>query len=108
METIDEKELKARIDRGDKFALVMFMDKTAFERAHIPGSIQCSNARDAMGRFAKDEPIVGYCSTDACVYSKKMCIELVQNGYTKVTHFMGGLWAWQQAGYPLEGTAVQR
>ncbi len=108
MLTIDEKELKARIDRGDKFALVMFMDRTAYERMHIPGSIQCSDARAAMKRFAKDEPIVGYCSTDQCVYSKKMCMQLVDNGYTNVTHFFGGLWAWQQAGHPLEGTAVQR
>lgn len=108
METIDEKELKARIDRGDKFALIMFMDKAAFERMRIPGSIECSDAREAMRRFAKDEPIVGYCSTDACTYSKMVCTQLFENGYTKVTHFFGGLWAWQQAGYPLEGTAVKR
>jgi len=108
METIDEKELKARMDRGDQFALVMFMDPAAFDQMHIPGSIQCTDAREAMRRFAKDDPIVGYCSTDACVYSRMMCMQLVRNGYTKVTHFLGGLWAWEQAGYPLEGTAVQR
>jgi len=108
METIDEKELKTRIDRGDRFALVMFMDPVAYERMHIPGSIQCSNAREAMRQFRKDDPIVGYCSTDACAYSKMVCTQLEHNGYTNVTHFLGGLWAWEQAGYPLEGTAVQR
>jgi rhodanese-related sulfurtransferase len=106
MKTIDEKELKAAIDRGDKIMLVMFMDRASFDRMHIPGSIHCADARAAIRRFAKDDPIVGYCSTDACVYSKKMCTQLVEAGYTDVTHFFGGLWAWQQAGYPLEGTDV--
>jgi rhodanese-related sulfurtransferase len=107
MEVIDEKELKARLDRGDPLKLLMFMDAAAYERLHIPGSIQCPDAREAMRRYGKDEPLVGYCSTDACVYSRRMCAQLVEHGYTHVAHFHGGLWAWQQAGYPLEGTDVR-
>jgi rhodanese-related sulfurtransferase len=108
MEVIDEKELKARLDRGDRLTLVMFMERAAFDRMHIPGSVQCADAPEAMRRFAKDEPIVGYCSTDACVYSKRVCTQLVEHGWTRVTHFHGGLWAWQEAGYPLEGTDARR
>ena len=107
MEVIDEKELKARLDRRDPLNLVMFMDAASFARMRIPGSVHCVDARAAMEKFGKDDPIVGYCSTDACVYSRRMCTQLVQNGYTRVTHFNGGLWAWQQAGYPLEGTDVR-
>lgn len=108
MEVIDAKELKVRLDRGDPFTLVMFMDKTAFARMHIPGSVQCSDAREAMRRFPKGDAMVGYCSTDACAYSRKVCQQLFDAGWTRVTHFNGGLWAWQQAGYPLEGTDIQR
>ena len=106
MEVIDAEELKARLDRGEKFTLVMFMDKGSYDKMHIPGSVQCTDLAEAMRRFQKTDPIVGYCSTDACVYSKRICTQLVENGYSKVTHFMGGLWAWEQAGYPLEGAMV--
>jgi rhodanese-related sulfurtransferase len=106
MEVIDAEELKARLDRGEKFNLVMFMDKASYEKMHIPGSVQVADLAEAMRRFEKTDPIVGYCSTDACVYSKRITTQLVENGYSKVTHFQGGLWAWEQAGYPLEGTMV--
>jgi rhodanese-related sulfurtransferase len=104
METIDAHELKARLDRGEKFTLVMFMDKASYDKMHIPGSVQCTDAAEAMRRFQPHDPIVGYCSTDACVYSKRVLTQLVEHGYSKVTHFDGGLWAWEQARYPLEGT----
>ncbi len=105
MEVIDAKELKARLSRADKdFTLVMFMDRAAFDRAHIPGSVHCADAAEAATRFPKDAPIVGYCSADACWMSKRACKQLVEQGYTRITHFDGGLWAWEQAGYELEST----
>ncbi len=73
---------------------------------HIPGSVHCADLAEALRLFQKGDAIVGYCSTDACVYSKRICGQLFDQGYTNVTHFMGGLWAWEQAGYPVEGTMV--
>jgi rhodanese-related sulfurtransferase len=102
MESIDAKELKARLARGDAFSLVMFMDKAAFERGHIKGSIQCANAAEAATRFAKDAVIVGYCSSDACFMSKQALKILTAQGFSRLTHFDGGLWAWEQAGFEIE------
>jgi rhodanese-related sulfurtransferase len=105
MESIDAKELKARLSRGDSFSLVMFMDKAAWERGHIKGSIQCASASEAAKRFAKDAAIVGYCSSDACFMSKQALRLLSEQGFTRLTHFDGGLWAWEQAGFELESSS---
>ena len=59
MEVIDAEELKARLDRGEKFTLVMFMDKTSYDKMHIPGSVQCADLAEAMRRFQKTDAIVG-------------------------------------------------
>ena len=107
MEVIDARELKARLDRREPFKLVMFMDAPAFARLHIPGSIQCDDARKAMTTFDKNEPIVGYCSSDDCVLSRRACQTLFENGFTHIVHFEGGVWAWEQAGFPLEGTEAR-
>lgn len=104
MDVIDATELKARLDRAEPFKLVMFMDAAAYARLHIPGSIQCDDAKKAMTMFDRDEPIVGYCSSDACAHSRRACATLFEHGYTRVAHFDGGIWAWQEAGLPLEGT----
>jgi rhodanese-related sulfurtransferase len=106
MEVIDARELKSRLDRGEKLTLVMFMDRASYDKMHIPGSVHCADLAEALRRFDKHETLVGYCSTDACVYSKRICTQLVDNGYSKITHFTGGLWAWEQAGYSVEGTMV--
>lgn len=39
MNIIERDALKARIDRGDDFKLVMVLSAWAFEAKHIPGSI---------------------------------------------------------------------
>lgn len=102
MEVIDAKELKSRLSRGDAFALVMFMDPQAYARGHITGSLQCASAAEAAGRFAKDAAIVGYCSSDACFMSKLALRLLNEQGFARLTHFDGGLWAWEQAGFEIE------
>ncbi len=104
METIDAKQLRARLTSGDPLSLVMFMDRGAYERAHIAGSIQCDDAADAARRFAKDTTIVGYCSSEACFKSKRACNLLVEQGFSQIIHFEGGLWAWQEAGYEVEAS----
>ena len=39
MNTISREELKAKIDRGDDFKLVMVLGAWEYEAKHIPGSI---------------------------------------------------------------------
>ena len=108
MEIINALELKARLDSGGPAILVMFMPAAVFESSHIPGSIRCDNAQHAMRVVAKDQPVIGYCSAPACANSRLACRQLEAQGYTTVTHFEGGISAWFDAGYPLEGCLEDR
>jgi rhodanese-related sulfurtransferase len=104
MEIINATQLKARLDAGGAGTLIMFMPALIFESSHIPGSIQCDNAREAMRRVAKTERIIAYCSAPSCATSRLAARQLEAQGYTAVTHYEGGILAWFEAGYPLEGS----
>jgi rhodanese-related sulfurtransferase len=108
MEIIDVQQLKARLEGGAPEILVMFMPAAVFESGHIPGSIRCDNAQHAMRVLAKDQPIIAYCSAPACANSRTACRQLEAQGYTAVTHFEGGISAWFDAGYPLQGCSEDR
>ena len=108
MEIIDVQQLKARLEGGAPEILVMFMPAAVFESSHIPGSIRCDNAQHAMRLLPKDKSIIGYCSAPACANSRMACRQLEAQGYTAVTHFEGGISAWFDAGYPLEGCSEAR
>src|SRR5579863_7900382 len=108
MEIINVLQLKERLDCGDPAILVMFMPAAVFETSHIPGSIRCDNAQHAMRVVAKGQPVIGYCSTPACANSRLACRQLEAEGYATVMHFEGGISAWFEAGYPLEGSSEVR
>ena len=103
--TIDRDELKALLDDGADIRLVMTLHEWAYVAMHIPGSIQVQpdTAVDVLDR---DDDIIVYCSDVDCVASQFAYRALVENGYTNVRRYAGGLSDWQAAGYPLEGTAV--
>lgn len=107
MELIGREELKARLDRGDDFKLVMTMHHHEFEAAHIAGSVKVDSADDAIRELDPDDEIVVYCSDRACPGSRSAYEQLVQNGFKKVRHYEGGLSDWHNAGYPLEGTMFE-
>lgn len=39
MDTISRDDLKAKMDRGESFALVETLPETAYHHAHLPGAI---------------------------------------------------------------------
>ena len=73
---------------------------------HIPGSIQVQSDT-AVDVLDMNDDIIVYCSDVDCVASQFTYRPLVENGYTKVRRYAGGLSDWQAGGYPLEGTAVE-
>jgi len=101
---ITGEELKAKMDRRDDFKLVMAMDQWHFEACRIPGSTLVPSKKEALKLLPKDEEIIVYCSDDACFTSRSVADFMERSGYTNVVHFPGGLRAWSEAGYPLEGT----
>ena len=48
IETISRDELKAKLDRGDDFKLVMTLHEWAFKAAHIPGSLHFPTVEAAL------------------------------------------------------------
>lgn len=106
MKTIDRKELKAKLDRGDDFKLVMTLGEWAYNAKHIPGSLNISSLKDMQGLLNPDDEIVVYCSHELCPASQAAYRILDAAGYTNVRRYMGGLEDWENADYPLEGSFV--
>jgi rhodanese-related sulfurtransferase len=103
MRLISREELKAKIDRGDDFMLVMCLEKTAFEAKRIPGSICMPRPEGYEDMCKPEDDIVVYCSGPDCHSSINTFRILDESGYKKVRRYAGGLEDWDEAGYPLEG-----
>ena len=102
IKTIERDELKAKLDRGDDFKLVMSMHEWGYRAAHIPGSIHFNTVEEAQNGLAIDDEIVVYCSDPACVASQFAYRWLIDAGYTNVRRYAGGISDWAAAGYELE------
>lgn len=103
MRLIDAAELKAKLDRGDDFRLVNALGEWEFRAKHIPGSLHFATAGDAFRGLDPADEIVVYCSNPLCRASVLMYRELEKRGYRNLRRFAGGIAAWEDAGYPLEG-----
>lgn len=103
MNLISREELKAKLDRGDDFKLIMVMGEWAYKKAHIPGSLNISDMERAKELLSPEDEIVVYCAGGTCPASPAAYHYLVSNGYTNVARYAGGINDWQQAGYPVVG-----
>ena len=106
MNVISREELKAKLECGDNFKLVMTLNEWAFKARHIPGSINISRIEDATRLLDPEEEIVVYCSDPACIASQAAYQYLVKRGFKNVRRYSGRLAEWDAAGYPLEGDAA--
>lgn len=104
--TIERDELKAKLDAGDDIRLVMSLQRWAFEALHIPGSLHFDTPEELLAALGINDEVIVYCSDPACVGSRFAYKKLVDGGYTNVRRYAGGLSDWQEAGYPLEGSAA--
>jgi rhodanese-related sulfurtransferase len=98
------EDVKARLDRGERFQLVDVREDNEFATDHASGARHIGRGvleRDVETLLPdKDAPIVLYCgggfrSTLAADNLQKM-------GYTNVISMDGGMRAWREAGYPVE------
>jgi rhodanese-related sulfurtransferase len=107
MRIMSTEELKAKLDRGDEFKLIMTLDRQAFDHMHIPGSLHFSSIHQAAKQLLDpDYEIVVYCSHELCSSSINAYLILRSYGFKNIYRYAGGLAEWQEAGYPLEGNAV--
>jgi rhodanese-related sulfurtransferase len=101
--TISREELKAKIDRGDAFKLIMALNRWAFDAKHIPGSVHFDTPDELYTSVRPDDEIVVYCSHVDCLSSVALYRDLVRRGYSNVRRYSGGLLDWEDAGLPVEG-----
>jgi rhodanese-related sulfurtransferase len=106
VKVITADELKERLDRGDDFKLVNALGEWEFRAKHIPGSLHYPTSKAALNALRPEDDIVVYCSNPSCLASYLMYRELEKRGFGNVRRFEGGIVAWEEAGYPLEGDWV--
>jgi rhodanese-related sulfurtransferase len=103
--TIGRAELRAKLERGDDFRLIMALNRWAFDAKHIPGSLHFDTPEELYASIAPDDEVVVYCSNVDCLASVALYRDLVRRGYRDVRRYAGGLLEWEDAGFPLEGSA---
>jgi rhodanese-related sulfurtransferase len=79
-----------------------------YAELHIPGALNLPEDKlkeglaQAVAALAKDRPLVVYCSQESCNAALKVAEALQSLGFTRVSAFMGGFRAWDEAGYPAD------
>jgi rhodanese-related sulfurtransferase len=98
--TVDE--VKARLDKGDKFVLVDVREDSEYEKDHLPGAIHLGKGvieRDIEARIPDTgTPLVLYCGGG--FRSALAADNLQKMGYTNVISMDGGVREWRGEGYP--------
>ena len=79
--TIDRDELKAKLDRGDPFKLIMALNRWAFDAKHIPGSLHFDTPDELYAAVRPEDEVVVYCSHRDCLSSVALYRDLVRRGY---------------------------
>jgi rhodanese-related sulfurtransferase len=96
-------DVKARLDRGEKFLLLDVREESEYAHDHLPGAIHLGKGiieRDIEERVpALDTPLVLYCGGG---YRSALAADNLQKmGYTKVLSMDGGIRGWREKHFPL-------
>ena len=96
-------DVKARLDRGDKFLLVDVREESEYAKDHLPGAIHLGKGiieRDIEERVPElNTPLVLYCGGG---YRSALAADNLQKmGYTNVLSMDGGIRGWREKHFPL-------
>jgi rhodanese-related sulfurtransferase len=99
--TVDQ--VKAKLDRGEKFHLVDVREESEWAKDHLPGAVHLGKGlieRDAEKKLPETgAEIVLYCGGG--FRSALSADNLQKMGYTNVWSMDGGIRGWRDKGYPL-------
>ena len=98
-------QVKARLDRGEKFLLVDVREESEYAKDHLPGAIHLGKGiieRDIEERAPElSTPLILYCGGG---YRSALAADNLQEmGYTNVLSMDGGIRGWREKQYPLSG-----
>ena len=96
-------DIKAGLDRGDKFVLVDVREESEYAKDHLPGAVHLGKGiieRDIEERVPElSTPIVLYCGGG---YRSALAADNLQKmGYTNVLSMDGGIRGWREKDFPL-------
>jgi rhodanese-related sulfurtransferase len=99
--TVDD--VKAKLDRGEKFLLVDVREESEFARDHLPGSVHMGKGvieRDVETKVPDvNAPMILYCGGG---YRSALAADNLQKmGYKNVFSMDGGIRGWREKGFPL-------
>ena len=96
-------EIKARMDRGQKFILIDVREESEFAKDHLPGAMHMGKGvieRDIESRVPDTgTSLVLYCGGG--FRSALAADNLQKMGYTNVLSMDGGIRGWREKGFPL-------
>lgn len=96
-------EIKARLDRGDRFLLIDVREESEYAKDHLPNAIHLGRGiieRDIEERAPElNTPLVLYCGGG---YRSALAADNLQKmGYTNVLSMDGGIRGWRERHFPL-------
>ena len=96
-------DVKAKLDRGEKFLLVDVREESEFVKDHLPGAIHLGKGiieRDIEERAPDvNTPMILYCGGG---YRSALAADNLQKmGYNNVLSMDGGIRGWREKGLPL-------
>jgi len=96
-------DVKAKIDRSEKFVLIDVREESEYATDHLPGAVHLGKGvieRDIEERVPQlDTEMVLYCGGG--FRSALAADNLQKMGYTKVISMDGGIRGWREKNYPL-------
>jgi rhodanese-related sulfurtransferase len=102
--TVDE--VKARLDRGEKFTFVDTRNPKAWAEADtkLPNAIRVSaeEVEQHLDQIPHDRTVITYCTWPHEASSASVAQKLMEHGWKNVHPLFGGFDAWQQAGLPVD------
>lgn len=101
---IDAKELKSKLDAGEKLLLINPLSDIEFHAKHIPGSVNIPLQNILITEKLpkdKNQLVITYCLGRKCIVSMDAARLLAKRGYTNIMVFMDGIPGWLKAGYSL-------
>jgi rhodanese-related sulfurtransferase len=107
VKTISLAQAYARFQQGQ----ALFIDARPadeFAELHVPKSLNITpnmveaGLAEKVADLARDREIVVYCGQVSCDLALKVAEKLQALGFTRVTAYVGGFRAWDEAGYPAD------
>jgi rhodanese-related sulfurtransferase len=106
VKTVNLAQAYALFQKGSLFIDARPADE--FAELHVPKSLNITpdmveaGLAGKVAALAKDQEIVVYCGQVSCDLALKVAEQLQSLGFTRVTAFVGGFRAWDEAGYPAD------